>query len=81
MAKEVGAPRLEEEPACRLLLVEAETEAVAEAEAEAEAGIQIAAVAEVATVAESSCNLRSSGRLLQEERREVVRVGGLGGSS
>ena len=35
MAKEVGAPRLEEEPACRLLLVEAETEAVAEAVAEA----------------------------------------------
>ena len=33
MAKEVGAPRLEEEPACRLLLVEAETEAVAKAEA------------------------------------------------
>ena len=33
MAKEVAAPRLEEEPACRLLLVEAETEAVAEAEA------------------------------------------------
>ena len=33
MAKEVGAPRLEEEPACRLLLAEAETEAVAEAEA------------------------------------------------
>ena len=31
MAKEVGAPRLVEEPACRLLLVEAETEAVAEA--------------------------------------------------
>ena len=42
MAKEVGAPRREEEPACRLQLVEAETEAVAEAEteavAEAEAG-------------------------------------------
>ena len=38
MAKEVGAPRLEEEPACRLLLVEAETEAAAEAEAVAEAG-------------------------------------------
>ena len=33
MAKEVAAPRIEEEPACRLLLVEAETEAVAEAEA------------------------------------------------
>ena len=33
MAKEVAAPRLEEEPACRLLLVKAETEAVAEAEA------------------------------------------------
>ena len=33
MAKEVAAPRLEEEPACRLQLVEAETEAVAEAEA------------------------------------------------
>ena len=33
MAKEVGAPRLEEEPACRLLLVEAETEAEAVAEA------------------------------------------------
>ena len=33
MAKEVAAPRLEEEPACQLLLVEAETEAVAEAEA------------------------------------------------
>ena len=33
MAKEAAAPRLEEEPACRLLLVEAETEAVAEAEA------------------------------------------------
>ena len=34
MAKEVAAPRREEEPACRLLLVEADTEAVAEAEAE-----------------------------------------------
>ena len=33
MAKEVAAPRLEEEPACRLLLVEAETEAVEEAAA------------------------------------------------
>lgn len=33
MAKEVAAPRREEEPACRLLLVEADTEAVAEAEA------------------------------------------------
>ena len=33
MAKEVAAPRLEEEPARRLLLVEAETEAVAGAEA------------------------------------------------
>ena len=32
MAKEVAAPRLEEEPACRQLLVEAETEAVAEAD-------------------------------------------------
>ena len=33
MAKKVAAPHLEEEPACRLQLVEAETEAVAEAEA------------------------------------------------
>ena len=34
MAKEVAAPRLEEKPACRLLLVtEAETEAAAEAKA------------------------------------------------
>ena len=35
MAKKVAAPHLEEEPACRLQLVEAETEAVAEAETEA----------------------------------------------
>ena len=33
MARKVAAPHLEEEPACRLQLVEAETEAVAEAEA------------------------------------------------
>ena len=33
MAKEVAAPRIEEVPACRLLLLEAETEVAAEAEA------------------------------------------------
>ena len=35
MAKTVAAPHLEEEPACRLQQVEAETEAVTEAETEA----------------------------------------------